>query len=188
LPTTELRQPVERTISLLEEAIGETRALYTRLSPPTLAAGNLPDALQWLGEDIEAQWEMRVELNVTGESRSLSEDIRFTFFQAVRELLNNAHHHGQAEVVSVSVHFDNEAVTIQVNDNGFGFDISELGDELQQSEGFGLFNIRERISYLGGQMDIDSQLGRGTQVTMSIPLALSEDEAERDDDERGISK
>ncbi len=188
LSTAELRQPVERTISLLEEAIGETRALYTRLSPPTLATGNLPDALQWLGEDIEAQWEMRVKTDVTGESRSLSEEIRFTLFQAVRELLNNAHHHGQAEVASVSVHFDNEAVTTEVTDNGIGFDISELGDELQQSEGFGLFNIRERVRYLGGQMDIDSQLGRGTQVIISIPLTLSEDEAERDDDERGISK
>jgi len=175
LPEGDASRTVDRAAELVGQAIAQTRSLSRRLSPPMLSPESWPQALQELVEGMASQWQIQLALEVSGESELLSEEICFTIFQAIRELLNNAHHHGEADTARVAVEVSNETVTVKVRDDGLGFDVSALGQELEQSGGFGLFNIRERIRYLEGRMDIASEPGEGTEVTISVALMLPVD-------------
>jgi signal transduction histidine kinase len=94
-------------------------------------------------------------------------------FQAARELIFNIVKHARAQSATVSVRKDNDAIRIDIEDNGLGFDSSELAATASGSRGFGLFSIRERIGPLGGHMEIQSSPGGGTRATIVLPLACN---------------
>ncbi|GAG92152.1 unnamed protein product, partial [marine sediment metagenome] len=78
--------------------------------------------------------------------------------------------HANARKVQVHLKKDNEAIRVSIEDDGVGFEMSELGLPVKESGGFGLFHVRERIEYLGGRIEIESKPGRGCKVTMIAPL------------------
>ena len=78
--------------------------------------------------------------------------------------------YADASVVHVSICKSADTVHISVEDDGAGFDVSKLDASFTPKGGFGLFNIRERLEYLGGSLRIDSGLGKGTRVIMTVPL------------------
>jgi signal transduction histidine kinase len=88
----------------------------------------------------------------------------------VRELLFNAVKHAQARHVKVTIRRDNHHIRINVEDDGVGFDTAKLGYYASGTSGFGLFSIRERLDYLGGRLELESEPGHGTQVSLVAPL------------------
>ena len=68
-------------------------------------------------------------------------------------------------------------IIIAVEDNGCGFDASKLGLPSATNGGFGLFNIKERLEYIDGHLDIDSEAGRGTRVVMTVPAKKQDNPA-----------
>jgi CheY-like chemotaxis protein len=92
-------------------------------------------------------------------------------FQAVRELLFNVVKHAFTRKVSLELTRTNDQIQVVVEDNGVGFDPKEIRGEQGYSGGFGLFSIRERISLLGGRMEIDSASGRGARFKLTIPVS-----------------
>jgi signal transduction histidine kinase len=91
-------------------------------------------------------------------------------FQTVRELLVNITKHAQARYARVCMKRHENDLCIIIEDNGVGFDTSEISSKTGITKGFGLFAIRERINYIGGHIKIESESGRGTQVTIVAPL------------------
>jgi len=102
-------------------------------------------------------------------TRPLSEDTAVFCFRAVQELLVNAVKHARARKVRVSIGRDRDWISIMVADDGTGFDASEAFMREGGKKGFGLFSIRERLQHLGGSLDIDSKVGRGTRVSLLVP-------------------
>jgi len=96
-------------------------------------------------------------------------------YQAARELLFNVVKHANATSASVSVGLHGQRVQIVVSDNGQGIDIDKLPPDATAAHGFGLFSIRERLSLVGGHLDIESEIGQGTRVTIWAPLAKEAD-------------
>jgi signal transduction histidine kinase len=64
-------------------------------------------------------------------------------------------------------------IKIKIEDSGIGFDTSKIHGEFQKNNCFGLFNIKERLNYFGGEIDIDSGVGRGTKLIITAPLSSS---------------
>jgi signal transduction histidine kinase len=91
-------------------------------------------------------------------------------FSAVRELLFNVLKHAQASRARVRLRKDGKQLRVIVEDNGVGFTPDKLGASSAKMEGFGLFSIRERLSYFGGRMEIESIPGQVTRVILTIPL------------------
>ena len=91
-------------------------------------------------------------------------------FQAIRELLFNIVTHARAKSATVSIRRDDNALRINIEDDGIGFDTSELDAMASVSGGFGLFSIRERFQTLGGCLEIHSEPGCGTRVSFALPL------------------
>jgi signal transduction histidine kinase len=147
------------------------------LSPPVLYQLGLEAALKWLAENMERQYGYRVAFTRQGESGALQEESRVFLFSAVRELLVNVAKHASATQVAVRLRWLDDCVDVLVKDNGKGFPKPRLNagsdwtvGTAHAQDGFGLFNIQERVSDLGGRMALRSQPRSGTAVKIRLPL------------------
>jgi len=154
---------------LVDQAIQYTRTLTFELSPPILYELGFEAAAEWLTEKIQEQHHIEIGFEDDRRSKPMSEEIRIALFKATKELLINIVKHAQASKVKVSIWREDISIRIRVEDDGVGFSTSG-GKALGKTTGFGLFNIGERIKYLGGDMVIESEPNRGTRVTLSAPL------------------
>ncbi len=108
-------------------------------------------------------------LTITGKERRLASHKEVIIFRIVQELLNNAVEYSQASSVQINLDMGEEVVRVSVEDNGSGF---ELSDTLTSPDAdrLGLATMRERVEMLGGQIQFDSGLGRGTKVSFELSV------------------
>jgi len=99
----------------------------------------------------------------------------------VRELLVNVAKHAQAHNVTVSTRRIGNEIRVSVEDDGVGFDISQTGSHDYKTGGFGLFSIRERLGHIAGRLEVESKPGRGTRVTLTVPI---DQESQNDKEQR----
>jgi signal transduction histidine kinase len=165
-PTAEL----EKTSSLLEQAIRDTHSLTFKISSPILYELGLEAALEWLTEQIQEEYGIAASFTSDGQAMPLDHDVRILLFQAVSELLVNVVKHSQARNVAVSIWSEAEELKIDVDDNGIGFEVEKIGARWWGGGGFGLFSIRERLQPFGGRLEVKSVPGTGTRVTLTVPL------------------
>jgi PAS domain S-box-containing protein len=172
--STDLAQPLNEICKLLEQAIQDTRSLIFEISSPILYNFGLEAAVEWLTEQTQKRHGILSEFRDDRQPKPLDEDVRVLLFQAVRELLINVAKHAQAQSVKVAIRRDDNDIQIIIEDDGVGFDTFPIGSHWSEIKGFGLFSIRERLDYLGGQLKIKSEPGHGTQVTLVAPLKREE--------------
>ena len=165
-----LTTALDETRALIDQAIQSARSLTFELSPPILHELGFEASVHWLSEQMEEKYGIPTHLEDDLKPKPLDEDVRVVLFTAVRELLANVAKHARAHRVSVSLRRDGNRICIKVEDDGVGFDTSQINSHLNHISGFGLFSIRERVSHLGGHFEIDSTVGAGTRVSLMSPL------------------
>lgn len=167
--------PVQKSIDKLhdqiDKIIDDARNLTFEISPPVLYEVGLEAALEWLAEQYTQLYDLDVTVTSDGQVIPLDEDTRGLLFRSTRELLFNAIKHAQAERVVISVHRDADSVHVAVTDNGIGCDVAAL--EVHNSDGLGLFSIRERMDSLGGVLRLQSTPGQGMRCVLIAPLQQS---------------
>ncbi len=168
--STDVADGLAEVSRLLSEVVDDSRSVMFDLSPPTLYELGFVEAAQWLAEEFEPKHGVTVDFKDDGRPKPLAKDMRAMLFRAVRELLVNVVKHARAGRVRVSVAREGSTIRVTVADDGVGFDVSAIHPPTGQMERFGLFSIRERLDYLGGRLQIESQPGRGTRVTLTAPL------------------
>ena len=166
----DLLNTLEEIFQLTDQTIQYVRGLVSEISPPLLHELGLASALGSLAEQTQKNYGIQVACQVEGILPLLSEEIRFILYRAVRELLINAVKHAQARQVEIRLQHKKGLLTIQVEDDGIGFDIPPSNPPINSARGFGLFNIYERLDHIGGVLLIHSEPGRGTRVTLVSPL------------------
>jgi len=129
----------------------------------------LVPALRGLVHQFDNRTGMTVQLSIQGHSRRLRPEIETTLFRITQEGLTNTARHAQAANVQVSLAFDADSTTLQIQDDGCGFDPDTIlsADHKQH---WGLLGIEERVLLVGGKSQIDSRPGGGTTITVTIPL------------------
>jgi signal transduction histidine kinase len=90
-------------------------------------------------------------------------------YRVVQEALNNVRKHAQASEVQISLRTDVNEITVEIKDNGKGFDVAGARRAKSQSGGVGLLNMRSRAQMLGGDLSIEARPGAGTRVILTIP-------------------
>jgi PAS domain S-box-containing protein len=166
-----LRQSLTQVNDLLNDSITASRSLTVELSPPILSQGNLAAALHWLAQWMEEKHELVTEIRAADEANPQDDSTRNLLFQAVRELLLNVVKHAGVKRAIVETHLtDDGHVRITVADTGVGFDPARIGRGHDPLTGYGLFNLQERLSLLGGRLLIDSAPGAGARVTLLAPV------------------
>lgn len=161
---------LEGPCHLLDGIIENARKLVFDLSNAALYQVGLEAAVaSWLKHDIQDKYSLSCELIKGMSPLRLDDETKITFFRAIKELLANVVKYADANHVTVRIQKSDDIVRVSVEDDGVGFDVSGLDTSMTPSGGFGLFNIQERLEYLGGRLEIDSGPGEGTCVTMVAP-------------------
>jgi signal transduction histidine kinase len=155
---------------LITQAIEDTRSLTFEVSPPVLYELGFEAAVGWLARQAGSRFGLKVEFTDDGLEKPLDTDIRVLLFQTVRELLVNVVKHAKTGKASISTRKIRNNIRITVKDEGVGFDASGVGASDYTKGGFGLFNIRERLNYIGGKVEIRSRPNHGTRITLFAPL------------------
>jgi PAS domain S-box-containing protein len=154
--------------SLLEEALRRVRELSFDLRPALLDHLGLLPALRALFERYTARTGVRVNFNHAGPARRFAPELETTAYRIVQEALTNvARHAGVGEVV-VRAWVDADTLTVQVEDEGAGFDAAAV---LAAGRSSGLPGMHERVRLLGGRLVIASTPGEGTQLLAELPLS-----------------
>jgi PAS domain S-box-containing protein len=166
---------INDTCKTIEEIIDDTRSLIFDLSNPILYEIGLEEAVSnFIKDNFQNKSNLKCKL-ITGNGKiSLDDDTNVVLFKAVRELLVNILKHAGAKNVKVVILKQDNEVEITVEDDGTGFQAEGLSLPSEKGGGFGLFNIRERLEYIGGHLMIKSSPGKGTCVTITAPLKKSE--------------
>ncbi len=165
------REDVDEVDSFLEDAIAGTRALASELSPPMLYDLGLAAAVEWLVEVTSDRHAIDLEFEDDGLDKALDGDLRVLLFQAVRELLDNVIEHSEARRAAISLGRENDHIRVVVEDDGVGFDPSALHTRSADGTGFGLFDIRERLTHMGGTVEVEADPIHGTRVVLRAPLS-----------------
>jgi PAS domain S-box-containing protein len=169
-----VQSAIDNACDIINKVIGDTRSLTFELSNPILYELGLEQAVRTLLEnEIKGKGGPNCKFISAGDKIDLDEDTKVVLFKAIRELLINIVKHAGAKNIKVGISRQNNEVKVAVEDDGAGFDVSKLGLPSGKEGGFGLFNIRERLEYIGGRLEIESRLGKGTSVVMTVPAIKS---------------
>ncbi|MEO8066270.1 MAG: ATP-binding protein [Flavobacteriales bacterium] len=155
----------DHVFSMLDDAVGEVRRISHDMLKSSLAQFGLAGALDDLREALSAPGKLEVEMSLFGLEERLEQKIEIAVFRMVQECVGNALKHAKATSISIQVTRSTAMLNVIVEDNGKGFDTVSV------NEGMGLGNLRQRAAEIGGAVQFDSVPGRGTIVTIDVPLA-----------------
>jgi signal transduction histidine kinase len=148
-----------------QEALREMRLLIFELRPPVLEQEGLVAALETRLQAVEGRSGLETDFIIEGDIR-LPTDVEEGLYRIAQEALNNALKHAQAKCIAVKLRQGAQAVTLEVNDDGIGFDPSTA----REQRGLGLPGMEERATGLGGRLAVNSRPGEGTSVKVEVDL------------------
>jgi len=162
--TEETRVQVDVIKGLVESAVRVVRNMALLLRPSMLDDLGLLPALRWQAREISKSTAMDVTVSAELTSDDLPDEYKTCIYRVVQEALHNCARHSHANSVRIRVQQPPGRVTLSVQDNGQGFDASQI-------KGLGLLGIQERVHRLGGVCHVHSEPDHGTLLTVELPIA-----------------
>ncbi|GAA3628310.1 hypothetical protein GCM10022419_136500 [Nonomuraea rosea] len=160
-----VRKRISLAKQLARDSLNEARRSVDALRPEPLERAELHQALAAVAERWSAATAVSVAVSVDGEPRRLPVEMETTVLRAAQEALANVARHARAGRVALTLSYMDEEVTLDVLDDGMGFDPAAAGG------GYGLVAMHERASRSGGTVTVESAPGEGTALCVSIPCA-----------------
>jgi two-component system sensor histidine kinase DegS len=161
--------------SVVRETLRDVRKIIYDLRPMSLDDLGLIPTLQRYLETYQEESKITVSFNTRGNCEQLRPVVSLTVFRLVQEAINNIKKHAHADKVTINLEFMEKELKLYILDNGVGFDIGSLktsGENI--NGGFGLISMRERVELLDGKFEIDSTIGNGTRLNITVPLIPEE--------------
>ncbi|MDE3249609.1 MAG: sensor histidine kinase, partial [Bacteroidota bacterium] len=156
----------EKSIAMIDLSMQELRRIAQNMMPEALAKFGLDEALKDYCASVGGST-TKVIFQSFGETGTLADTTEIMIYRIVQELVNNALKHASAAEIMVQLVKGSDWIRINVEDDGKGFDV----EVLKQSKGFGWGSIRNRVDYLQGNIDIRSEPGSGTSVSVELKTA-----------------
>jgi two-component system sensor histidine kinase UhpB len=180
--TPAIRGRLGEAKSLSSQTLMAMRQLALDLRPTMLDDLGLIPTLRWYIQNFSNRLGISSSFETIGLEEKLSPQIETAFYRIVQEALNNIAKHAQADRVEISLVKRDSKIFASIQDNGKGFDLGKVLHPESPERSFGIVGIQERVSLLGGQMEIQSRPGFGTLIAIEIPY-----EGVRDGDEKDTS-
>ena len=156
------KEKFNNVIKMLDESCGEIRAVSHQMMPLAMFDSSVSEAVQTFVQRIDKNL-IAVDYYTDGICK-LSKEKESILYRILQENINNVIKHAKATTLSISIHHTDTETAVTVEDDGIGFDRSNL-----KNDGIGLSNIQSRVNFLGGDIEFDSRPGAGTLVSMHIP-------------------
>jgi signal transduction histidine kinase len=157
-----------RARALARESLQEARRTVWDLLPQALEQLSLEDALREEVRKLQSQVRIPSSFDRQGDRRELPAGVQTALLRICQESLNNTKRHAQATRVWVQLAYNSDGVTLEIGDNGKGFDLDQVGSA-REGGGFGLNGMRQRAQLLGGTLKVNTGQGQGTLVAARIP-------------------
>jgi light-regulated signal transduction histidine kinase (bacteriophytochrome) len=170
--TPGVRDTANEVGALIDRANGAIRSLAAQLAPDVLHELGLAPALDWLAEEIDRTFNLKVHVFDDGQPKPLAQEARSVLYRAVRELLINVAKHAQTDSANVESECRDDTVVIRVSDSGCGYDAAVVFAGLRR--GLGLISLHDRLSFIGGTAEVSSTPGQGTIAILTAPLTASD--------------
>lgn len=165
--TPDNAQAFERSMDMLDSSIKEMRRVAHNMMPEALVKFGLDTALKDFCTDINNSGALQVSYQSIGlENLVIDQTAAITIYRIVQELINNTMKHAAAKTAVVQVTKSNNQLTVTVEDDGKGFDTAILN----QAKGIGWSNIQNRVEFLKGNLDVQSEKEEGTSVHIEINI------------------
>jgi signal transduction histidine kinase len=167
-PDMEIQRHANAAVEMLQHAIGASQRIMMDLRPPVLEQG-LVAAIRWLVLSFERRTGVPVRLSVSSEDMPVHQDIQVVAYRTTQESLTNITKYANATQVSIDLSDQENVLTLEIADNGYGIP----SEDRNKPKAFGLKGLQERARIAGGWLDIGSQVGKGTCITLTVPLISS---------------
>lgn len=165
--TPDNQRAFERSLDMLDSSILEMRRVAHNMMPESLVKFGLETAVKDFCSEINASGALQINFQTMGmEGLEVDQTRAIHFYRIVQELINNVIRHAQAHATLVQLTVTDTVLTLTVEDDGTGF----RTDQLYQTKGMGWANIRNRVDFLGGTINLDSKPGKGTSVHIEVNL------------------
>jgi signal transduction histidine kinase len=166
----ELEEELSKIGKTLQRSVKELRRAIANLRPPALQEVGLVTAICQAAESLNEE-DIKCDTQIDGELPKLSFTEETTTYWIVQEILTNIRNHSKASDVNLRIQFHDDAVSVEVSDNGQGFNPDEVMNSTMPLQHIGLLGMQERAKLLGGYLRIDSNVGQGTVIHFSFPVS-----------------
>jgi PAS domain S-box-containing protein len=164
------REILHRCDRLLAKVLDENRQIARNLRPTELDNLGLITACESFCKEVQSRTNLKFQCQFTSSNKRLLPVIELNLFRIVQEAINNIEKYAQAKSVKLQIRFHGNSVILKIQDDGRGFEGTTHKLKKKGLHGLGLTNMRERTLSLGGTCKITSLPGRGTNITVSVPL------------------
>ncbi|MBU2913303.1 MULTISPECIES: PAS domain-containing sensor histidine kinase [Reichenbachiella] len=167
-----MRQRMSDTKHLMKSIIKEVRRVSFNLAPSSLVDFGIVPALKKISQETTSLTSTEVVFeNKTGFINRLDGTIETNLYRIIQEAVNNGIKYAKADQIKITLEHTINQLTVNIEDNGKGFDIKKLENVGHfGASGHGIFNMKERAAYINAKLDIDTKIGQGTSITISLPL------------------
>jgi signal transduction histidine kinase len=163
----ELHEKMRKMSAHIDATIHTIRRIATELRPGVLDDLGLVAALEWQANEFQERTGIQCSVSSTAEEVTFDQDVNTTFFRIFQEILTNIIRHAGATFVDALLTDEDGHLMLVVKDNGRGISVREVNN----TRSIGLVGMRERAALLGGDITYQGVPGKGTTVTVRIPLA-----------------
>jgi len=164
-----VNQEIGRVKDQLREALGDFRGFLLQLQPLGLDKG-LGWAIRRLADNFKERHGVDFKARLSQDDDNFSSGLRSNIFRIVQEAASNALRHGSAKKITVNYEYDKKELSLSIQDDGVGFDLDKERASAIERGSFGLSNMTERVQFVKGSLTIDSAVGKGTKITIKVPI------------------
>lgn len=167
---------VAETSQWIDECFQEVRTLSQLLHPPLLDEAGLLSATRWMVEGFSTRAKMEVDFQILGEIGRLPQQVELALFRVIQESLSNIRRHSGASKAQIKLARSDGSISLEIRDNGKGMPPELLSSSRNSKQviGVGILGMRERLSQLGGTLEIESSKnGTAVKVSLSVPAAAA---------------
>jgi signal transduction histidine kinase len=169
---------LDNAARLARESLSEARRSVEASRPEPLDSGHFPDALAEVAQQWSSMNGVAVEITTTGEVVPLHPEVEVALLRTAQEALANVAKHANASRAGLTLSYMGDSVTLDVRDDGDGFEVPAAASVHGRAVGFGLTAMRQRVSRVAGTLTIESEPGAGTAVSARVPAIPAQREAE----------
>jgi len=171
LPPGQTKEVLEKAVDAGQQAILEVRHAIHDLRFSPVVVNELVEAVRSLFDELASQASARFRLIVEGPPRNLQPIVRDEICRVAREALQNAFRHAKAHRIEAEIHYSDKVVRVRIRDDGRGMDPEIVEGGVIRH--YGLRGMRERAKQIGGQLNVWSRIGAGTEIELNIPGSIS---------------
>ncbi len=168
--STSLKNKLEDLHIHASAALESLRRSAQDLRPRIIDDLGLIAAIEWMAENFIEDYGIDTQFEVIGVEQGLTDEVQLLLFRIAQEALTNIRRHAEASRAWITLEFGEKKVVLTIKDNGKGFEMPQRMGDLASAGKLGLAGMQERAELIGGSLRIQSEPGKGTTVTIEVPI------------------